>query len=75
MNLGRSLSERVSGTLFVLVGLLVFVGGRAIFAFTRTKPLIARMESIGLASVCAALGFVAKRAAKHFDQGGDPTGQ
>ena len=64
----KSLAERVSETLFVLAGLLVLVGGRATFAFTRTKPLLAWMESIGLALVCAALGFVAKRAAKHFDQ-------
>ena len=71
----ESLAERVSGTLFVLAGLLVLVGGRAIYAFTRTKPLTAWMESIGLASVCAALAFAAKRAAKHFEQGKGPADQ
>ena len=70
----KSLAERVSQILFVIAGLLPLVGGRAIFAFTRTKPLLALMESIGLGLLCAALGFVAKHAAKVFGQGEDSAG-
>jgi len=70
----KSLGEGVSQTLFVIAVLLPFVGGRAIFAFTGTKPVLAFLESIGLALVCAALSLVAKRAAKHFDQGEDSAG-
>jgi hypothetical protein len=71
----KSLAEKVSQTLVVIAVLLPLTGGRAIYAFTRTKPELAFLESIGLALVCAALAFVANRAAKHFDQGGDSAGQ
>jgi hypothetical protein len=71
----KSLAEGVSQTLLVIAVLLPLVGGRAIFAFTGTKPELAVLESIGLALVCAALSFAANRVAKHFGKGEDSAGQ
>jgi len=71
----KSLAERVSQTLVVIAVLLPLAGGRAIVAFTGTKPVFAILESIGGALVCAALSFLANRAAKHLGEREDSAGQ
>jgi hypothetical protein len=63
----RALLRGTSQLLFVIAGLLFFVGGRAISAFTKTDRLMADMMGIGLAVVLVIFGMVAKNAADNFD--------
>jgi hypothetical protein len=63
----KSLLRGASQTLFVLAGLLFFVGGRAISEFTKTERLLAEILAIGLAVVCAAFAMVAKGKADNLD--------
>ena len=46
--------------MFTAAALAFFVGGRAINEFARTDRLLAEMEGIAFAAVCAALGAVLK---------------
>jgi hypothetical protein len=60
----RSVLQGVAWLLFAIAGLAFWVGGRAIHEFARTERMLAEMEGIGLAAVCAGLGAVAKAAAE-----------
>jgi hypothetical protein len=51
----------LSQLLFVTAGLSFFVGERVNGAFTETERMLAEVEGIGLAVVCGALGFMARR--------------
>jgi len=53
--------------LFVIAGLLFFVGGRAISAFTKTDRVSAEMLGIGSAFVFGIFGMVAKNASDNLD--------
>ena len=53
--------------LFVIAGLLFFVGGRAISEFTKADRVLAEMLGIGLAFVFGIIGIVAKNAADNLD--------
>ena len=62
--------------LFTFAGLVFWAGGRAINEFAKTERILAEVESIGLAAVCAGLGAVAKTAGDHFaeaEEDGTPT--
>ncbi len=59
--------------LFVIAGLLFFVGGRAISAFTQTDRVSAEMLGIGSAFVFGIFGMVAKNASDNLDE--DSTGR
>jgi hypothetical protein len=63
----KALLKGTSQILFVVAGLLFFVGGRAINAFTKTDRVMAEMIGIGLAFVLGIFGMVAKNAADNFD--------
>jgi hypothetical protein len=64
----------MSQVLFVIAGLLFFVGGRAISEFTTTDRVSAEMLGIGSAFVFGIFGMVAKNASDNLDDE-DPTGQ
>lgn len=63
----KALLRGTSQLLFVIAGLLFFVGGRVISAFTKTDRVMAEMMNIGLAFVLGIFGMVAKNAADNFD--------
>ena len=55
-------------------GPAILVGGRAIFAFTKTEPVLAEMEGIGPGVVCGALALAAKSAEDDSNDGEDSSG-
>jgi hypothetical protein len=61
------LLKGISQVLFVIAGLLFFVGGPAISEFTKTDRLTAEMLGIGFAFVFGIFGMVAKNAADNVD--------
>ena len=63
----KALLTGTSQLLFVLAGLLFFVGGRVISALTKTDWLMGEMMAIGVAFVLVIFGVVAKNAADNFD--------
>ena len=63
----KALLKGTSQILFVIAGLLFFVGGRAISIFTKTDRALSEMMGIGLAFVLAIFGMVAKNAADNLD--------
>lgn len=63
----KHLLKGISQVLFVIAGLLFFVGGRAISEFTKTDRVTAEMVGIGLAVVFGVFGMVAKNAADNLD--------
>jgi hypothetical protein len=72
----KSLLRGVAWLLFAIAGLAFWVGGRAINEFAKTERLLAEMEGIGLAVVCAGLGAVAKAAGERraeAEEDGTPT--
>lgn len=68
----KTLLKATSQILFVLAGLLFFVGGRIVGPMANIDWILAEMLSIGAAVVLAVLGVVAKNAADNLDDG-DPT--
>jgi hypothetical protein len=68
----KSLLRGVSWLLFVSAGLAFWWGGRAISESAKTERMLAEMEGITLAPVCAGLGALAKAAADHLDDGENP---
>jgi hypothetical protein len=60
--------QGVAWLLFVTAGLAFWVGGRAIHEFAKTDRMLAEMEGIGLAAVCAALGAVVKSAGENLTE-------
>jgi hypothetical protein len=54
--------------LFAVAGLAFWVGGRAINEFARTGRMLAEMEGIALAAVCAGLGAVVKSAGENLKE-------
>jgi hypothetical protein len=71
----KLLLRGVSWLLLAVAGFAFWVGDRAISEFAKTDRILAEMEGIGLAIVTGALGFVAKNAADHLDEGQDSSGQ
>ena len=63
----KALLTGTSQLLFVLAGLLFFVGGRVISALTKTDWLMGEMMAIAVAFVLVIFGVVAKNAADNFD--------
>jgi hypothetical protein len=57
-----SLLRGVAWLLFLIGVLSFWVGGRAINEFGKTERILAEMEGIGIAAVCAALGALTKGA-------------
>lgn len=53
--------------LFVIAGLLFFVGGRVISGFTKTDRVSAEMLGIGSAFVFGIFGMVAKNASDNLN--------
>ncbi len=60
----KNLLQAMAWLLFVVAGLALWVGGRAINEFTGTERLLAEVEGIGLAAMCGVLGAFAKAAGK-----------
>jgi hypothetical protein len=54
-----------------MAGLAFWVGGRAINEFAKTERVLAEMEGICLAALCAALSVIAKAASEHLAETGD----
>jgi hypothetical protein len=50
----------VAWFLFAIAGLTFLFGGRAINEFAKTERVLAEMEGVGLAALCALLGTIAK---------------
>jgi hypothetical protein len=63
----KVLLKGTSQILFVIGGLLFFVGGRAISVFTKTDRVLAELLGIGMAFVFGIFGMVAKNAADNLD--------
>ena len=63
----RALLRGISQLLFVIAGLLFFVGGWAISEFTKTDRVSAEMLGIGSAFVFGIFGMVAKKASDNLD--------
>jgi hypothetical protein len=70
----KALLRGISQVLFVIAGLLFFVGGRVISGLTKTDRMSAEMLGIGLAFVFGIFGMVAKNASDNLDDE-DSTGQ
>jgi drug/metabolite transporter (DMT)-like permease len=70
----KTLLRGISQVLFGIAGLLFFVGGRVISAFTKTDFWSAEMLGIGSAFVFGIFGMVAKNASDNLDDE-DSTGQ
>jgi len=70
----KTLLRGISQVLFVIAGLLFFVGGRAISAFTKTDRVSAGLLGIGSAFVFGIFGMVAKNASDNLDDE-DSTGR
>ena len=62
----KGLLRGISRVLFVIAGLLFFVGGRAISEFTEADRVSAEMLGIGSAFVFGIFGMVAKSAADNL---------
>ncbi len=54
--------------MFATAGIAFWVGGRAISEFAKTDRILAEMESLALAAVCAGFGAVAKAAGERFEE-------
>lgn len=63
----KNLLKGISQILFVIAGLLFFVGGLAIGQITKTDRATAEMLGIGMALVFGIFGMVAKKAADNLD--------
>ena len=63
----KALLRGTAQILFVIAGLLFFVGGRAISEFTKTGRVLAEILGIGLALVFGIFGMVARNAADNLD--------
>ena len=70
----KAVLRGISQVLFVISGLLFFVGGRVISEFTKTDRVSAEMVGIGSAFVFGIFGMVAKNASDNLDDE-DSTGQ
>jgi hypothetical protein len=62
----RSLLQGLAWLLFVIAGLAFWVGGRAINEFAKTERILAEIEGISLAVLCAGLGVVVKAASERL---------
>jgi hypothetical protein len=63
----KALLRGISQLLFVIAGLLFFVGGRVISEFTKTDRGSAEILGIGSAFVFGIFGMVAKNASDNLD--------
>jgi hypothetical protein len=62
----KFLLHGVAWLLFAIAGLAFWLGGRAINEFAKTERILAEMEGISLAVLCAGLGAVAKAAGERL---------
>ena len=67
----KSLLRGLAWLLFATAGLTFWFGGRAINEFGKTERVLAEMEGIGLAVLCAGLGAAVKAAGQRLAEAED----
>jgi hypothetical protein len=63
-----SLLQGLAWLLFAIGGIAFWLGGRAINEFAKTERILAEMEGIGIAVLCATLGALTKTAGDHLTE-------